>query len=638
MKKKPYKSTLSNILWCFRKQLAYAPGMLVMYALQTPVRAGLQYAAIYLPSLVVAEVTEGQTLTHAALSVGLLMLAVLLGGLLDKLFHYLILGKQGFYLYRLTYELNRKSLTCFYQQYERKEMRDLSERAQKATEMWDGIQPVQDLPRQTWSLIEGILCYFLFGAVISLVSPWLLLILTLTPAINWLCVRTYQSWSYKNRGKWTDIDSRISYVHKKTADFSLAKDIRIYGMSGWFKSLYLDLTKEREQMDREQALRQFLSRIPDLLVILLRDSIAYLLLISMAIHDGLTADRFVLYFAAISSFAGWVGKILDSLGAMHRLSLSVCDLREYLEYPEENGSGEASTASLLKAPPKIVFDRVSFRYESDAEDVLCNISFTIHPGEKIALVGPNGAGKTTLVKLLCGLYLPTEGDIRIGGHSVREFLRDDYYRLFSPVFQDVRTAFFSLAETVSGRPGQETDLDRAKACMCAAGLTEKLASLPDGIHTKLDKQLYRDGTELSGGELQKLMLARALYKDAPILVLDEPTSALDPIAENEIYLKYNEMSKDKSSLFISHRLASTRFCDRILFLRDGCIAEEGTHDALLANDGEYAKLFRMQSSWYHDTDHGFNHNIRHGSSHDRGHSKSHSGSHDRKEGTDHETV
>lgn len=243
---------------------------------------------------------------------------------------------------------------------------------------------------------------------------------------------------------------------------------------------------------------------------------------------------------------------------------------------------------------------MTFRYDEAEKDTLKNISFTIHPGEKIALVGMNGAGKTTLVKLLCGLYLPSSGDIQINGVSIHKFTRNDYYRLFSPVFQDVQTAFFSLADTVSGHLEEGGDPVRAEECMRRAGLGKKIDSLPHGIHTKLDKQINKDGVELSGGELQKLMLARALYKDAPILVLDEPTAALDPIAENEIYLQYREMTKEKTSLFISHRLASTQFCDRILYLQDGRIIEEGGHGELIALDGEYAKLYEMQSCWYRD--------------------------------------
>ena len=283
---------------------------------------------------------------------------------------------------------------------------------------------------------------------------------------------------------------------------------------------------------------------------------------------------------------------------MHTASLNVCDFREYMDLPEQDGTKEANVQEHLKTAPEITFDHVSFRYDGAKEDTLQDIHFTIRSGEKVALVGLNGAGKTTLVKLLCGLYLPTKGDIQINGISVRKFSRNDYYRLLSPVFQDVQTAFFSLAETVCSQIGTCEDSAKAEHCLRLAGLGKKLDSLPEGIHTKLDKQINENGIELSGGELQKLLLARALYKDAPILVLDEPTAALDPIAENEIYLQYHQMTKTKTSLFISHRLASTQFCDRILYLQNGKIAEEGTHAELISFGGEYSKLYEMQSCWY----------------------------------------
>ena len=239
-----------------------------------------------------------------------------------------------------------------------------------------------------------------------------------------------------------------------------------------------------------------------------------------------------------------------------------------------------------------------FRYEGAERDTIHNLSLKIRSGEKLALVGLNGAGKTTLVKLLCGLYRPTSGEILYNGIPQSDFCREDYYRLISPVFQEVRTAFFSLAETVSGKSVAETDLERAERCMRQAGLGPKIDALPDGIHTKLNKKVHENGTELSGGEAQKLMLARALYKDAPMLVLDEPTAALDPISESRLYAEFNAFAEGKTALFISHRLASTSFCDRIILLEEGSIAEEGTHQELIAANGKYRQLFDIQSGWY----------------------------------------
>lgn len=382
-------------------------------------------------------------------------------------------------------------------------MRDLLDRASKATQMWNGVQPVSDLPRQTWSLVESIICYFLFGGIISFVSPWLIPILTIAPAVNWLAVRAYDNWCYRSREKWANIDTRINYVLTKPGDFALAKDIRIYGMAGWLTDIYKNLAAERTVIDREQKWHYFLSRLADLFVILLRDGAAYALLIAMTLRGEIAVDKFVLYFAAISSFAGFIGNILNAWNSLRSTSLSLCDLREYLEFPEQDGSGEARIEDFVQSAPEITFADVTFRYDGADADTLHRVSFTIKPGEKVALVGLNGAGKTTLVKLMCGLYRPTSGEIRINGTPASKFYKKDYYKLFSPVFQDIRTAFFSLAETVSCKSAEETDLDRAEKCMREAGLSEKLDTLPDGIMTKLDKQINKNGTELSGGELQK---------------------------------------------------------------------------------------------------------------------------------------
>ncbi len=599
-KKKPYRSALSNAIWSFQGVLKYAPISFLLMVIAVPVNVLLVYVEVYLPSLVVAEVTSHKSLTHAMFHVGMLML-LLFGLDLAKVFSETMSGALlERYRVKMTVALDKKSMGLFFQTFERKETCDLYDRAIIATETWGGAQPISDMPKCSLKLIENVICYCLFGAVASFVSPWIVPILTIAPLVNWLCGRAYRNWEYRNREKWTDIDSQLAYIQNKSADFTASKDIRIYGMATWLKEVFTDLAKARAKWDKKLCIRNFLSRIADLFVILLRDGAAYAMLIAMTLRGEITVDKFVLYFSAISMFADFVGNIVNEWNRMQTSSLKICDFREYMELPECDGSGEADIESMLSAAPEITFDHVSFRYDGADADTLQDVSFTMKPGEKVALVGLNGAGKTTLVKLLCGLYLPTKGDIRINGVSVRKFHRKDYYRLFAPVFQDVKTAFFSLAETVSGNSKEGTDSVLAEKCMRIAGLGDKIDSLPNGIYTKLDKQINKDGIELSGGELQKLMLARALYKNAPILVLDEPTAALDPIAENQIYLQYCSMTEAKTSLFISHRLASTQFCDRIFYLKDGRIAEEGSHQELLALGGEYSNLYEMQSCWYQE--------------------------------------
>jgi ATP-binding cassette subfamily B protein len=599
-KNTPYRSAGSNVLWSFRGMLRDAPLSFWLMALGVPVAVFLAWAEIRLPALVVAEVAGRQTLSHACLAVGILLALMALAAAAQKALR----GVSDVYLTRYRYqrgvELRHKSMRCFYQTYERKQTRDLYSRAILSTWKWGGKMPISDMPRESLELVKSILCYSLFGTMISFASPWLVLLLTAAPAVNWLCARAYRKYEYATRGERTDIDRRLHYVAERGADFSAAKDIRIYGMAGWLKEVYRGLCRQDLRWERRLSMRQLLSKLADLGIILLRDGAAYGVLIAMFLREELTVDQFVLYFGAISSFAVYVGNIMNAWNEMHTASLKVCDYREYMDMPDQEGPGAARLEEHLGRAPEITFDRVCFRYDGAEHDALHELSFTMHAGERLALVGMNGAGKTTLVKLLCGLYLPTSGEIRINGVPLADFKRAELYRLFSPVFQDIKTAFFSLYETVTGQLGGKADEARAEDCLRRAGLGNKLDSLPEGIHTKLDKQVNKGGIELSGGEAQKLMMARALYKDAPMLVLDEPTAALDPIAENEIYLQYQEMTQGKTSLFISHRLASTQFCDRILFLAGGQIAAQGTHAQLLAQGGEYARLYEMQSCWYRD--------------------------------------
>lgn len=597
-KKKPTHSVFSNFAWSLKMLLKYSKAAFFITALFIPINIGLRYLEIYLPSLVVSEITNGQTLTHSLLSIGIVMLLIMLGNIIVQALGHIRNSTLGIYRYKMTDLVTRKQLSMFYQTYEQKEVRDLANRASNATQMWDGVQPLTDIVYSGFGMIENLLGYILFGSVISFASPWLVPILTVAPIVNILSVKAYNKWEYAHRSKMTDLNQKLGHVEELPDDFAAAKDIRIYSMASWLRECYRDLSDQRSKWDRNVVKKSFLSRIADLVVILIRDGGAYALLIHMFYSGEIGIDEFVLYFAAISSFASWVGSIISCWNKANTVSLKLCDFRDFVDYPEYDGSGIAKAADHMNTVPEIEFKNVSFRYDGAEQDTIHDLSLKIKSGEKLALVGLNGAGKTTLVKLLCGLYRPTSGEIFFNGIPLSDFKREDYYKLISPVFQEIRTAFFSLAETVSGKSTAETDLEKAETCMRQAGLGAKIDALPDGIHTKLNKKVHENGTELSGGEAQKLMLARALYKDAPLLILDEPTAALDPIAESKIYNEFNVMAKNKTSLFISHRLASTSFCDRIILLEKGSITEEGTHQELMAANGTYKGLFDIQSCWY----------------------------------------
>lgn len=308
--------------------------------------------------------------------------------------------------------------------------------------------------------------------------------------------------------------------------------------------------------------------------------------------------EFLLFFSAVGGFTTWVSGILGGFNTLYKQSLDISTVRECLEFnePFKFAEGEHVKAEANRKY-EIRLENVSFRYPGAGKDTLKAINLTLHPGEKLAVVGINGAGKTTLIKLICGFLDPTEGRVLLNGKDIRDYNRTDYYTMFSAVFQN----FSLLAGTIATNVAQDSvgiDMERVKNCVDKAGLRKKIESLKDGYETYLNREVFENAMLLSGGETQRLMLARALYKNAPFIILDEPTAALDPIAEAEMYQKYNEMTGDKSSIYISHRLASTRFCDRIILIDNGGIGEAGTHEDLLKKGGKYAELYEVQSKYY----------------------------------------
>ncbi len=448
------------------------------------------------------------------------------------------------------------------------------------------------------NLLDSSAQVLIYTAIMASLSPIMIPVNVIPALLYFFGRRHIDDFMIKNTDQWTGIDRQLNYINSCAEDFSCAKDVRLYRMHKWIRHKF-DKTWEKrafwhKKCDRYTVRwRIAMDQLPVLSML-----VGYLLIIYMVFQDRVSAGNFVLYCTSTQNYGNAICGFAECISHFYWLRDNINYYRDYLDIPDKFNHGRGEP--LPKGMCEIRFQNVSYTYPNAEAPTIKNLSFTLKKGEKLAIVGLNGAGKTTLIKLMCGLYDPTEGEILLNGIDIRKFNREEYYTLFSAVFQDFDALPVTIAQNITQSGDAALDADQVADALEKSGLSGKVRNLPGREGTLLAKSVYDEATDFSGGEMQKLALARALYKNAPLLLLDEPTAALDPISEQEMYLHYADFSKNKSSVFISHRLASTRFCDNILLLESGQIIEEGTHSELMKKGGKYAELFEIQSAYYRD--------------------------------------
>ena len=490
-------------------------------------------------------------------------------------------------------KLVRKSLYTDYENMEHTNVNDAAQKALTATQ-----QVVYNMLRDMKIMLGDILAFAALGGILAYLNPIMLLFVAVPSYLSYRINIHKMDWIWNMSDNWQGFDRQISYINGASRDIKSAKDVRIFNLPHYFRQAMKRSFENRLGWYEQQDEWVFRHDVLEQIVLWTGYLCSYGYVVYRAFTGSIGAGNFVLYFNAISLLSNTVHNLADHYSGFKWQSDNVSFAREFCDIPDKTNRGKGEP--LPTDDYEIEFKNVSYTYYKADEPTIRNLSFTLRKGERLALVGLNGAGKTTLIKLMCGLYDPTEGEILLNGKPVNAYNRDEYFTLFSAVFQDINELPVSIAENISGVTYEQTDKEKLTRCMKQAGLYEKIESLPDKERTRLVRNLYDDAIELSGGQKQKMALAKALYKNALILLLDEPTAALDPIAEQEMYLQYADFSKSKASVFISHRLASTRFCDRIILLDNGEIAEIGTHSELMAMKGKYAELFELQNSYYND--------------------------------------
>lgn len=594
---KPKYNLWQNTGFMLRTSRKYAKSVFPLCIVLALLSAGKSVAELLIAPAILNKIELSASLGSVVFTIAAFALVLmLLSGLrsyvdTNALFGRIAVRSQGIYL-----SISRKYAETSYPNLLNTDFLALGEKASAACSA--NSEASEAIWTTLTDLMTSCIGFIVYLALLTNLNLWLAALVAATTAVSYFASKRINEWGYLHRSEELELTKRIEYANKTATSREFAKDIRMFGLRGWLEDLWGSTMRLYSAFCAKRERKYIWANIIDIVLTFLRNGIAYAFLIGITVKNGLPASQFLLYFAALSGFAQWVVEILDKLSVMHKQSLDISTIREFLDWDEPfDLNGGERIAFEPNKQYEIRLDDVSFRYPKADKDTLSHINLTVHPGEKLAIVGLNGAGKTTLVKLVCGFLDPTEGRILLNGEDIRKFNRNDYYALFSAVFQEFSVLDVTVKENVA-QCVDGIDETRVWQCIDKAGLTEKIKSLPKGIETHLGRRVFKDGVEFSGGQTQRLMLARALYKNAPILVLDEPTAALDPIAENDIYQKYNDMTHGRTSFFISHRLASTRFCDRIIFVDGGKIAEEGTHDELLKNGGGYAYLFEVQSKYY----------------------------------------
>lgn len=567
---------------------------IVIFILRVPALVLGPILTAYIPKAIIDCINRKASVKELTVTVALLSVGVTLTTWLGPFLQELLLGSARVIRMRYAVKAFEKNLTADYMKIESLEGREKNKRAAEFYQSY--YSAASDFIETLNQAVVCIIGVITSMALIYKINLFMIVLILLTCVGEFFILRFLNRREKSVKNERNSVFVKLDYYYELSRNCEAAKDIRLYNFSDYFISIYARFVNRLEQIvSRYTGQSASVSGVRATLN-LLRETVAYAYLVYLVTAGKLGVSDFIFYFGIITGFSNWIMSFVYCYSNIERCCTDCEAYRIFVEQDDE--TPEKGKKADYESVESIEFKNVTFRYPEADSDTICKMSFTVKKGENIAVVGENGAGKTTAVKLLCGLYRPTEGEILINGKNVSGFSRESLFELFAPVFQDSEFMPMTIAQNISA----ESDCDREKLydAFKKAGIKDKILSLPEKENTPMIKDVFKNAAEFSGGEKQKLLLAKAIYKNAPVLILDEPTAALDPIAENELYLKYSEMTEGKISFFISHRLSSTRFCDRILFIKDGKIAESGTHDELMAKNGEYSRMFRIQSYYYRE--------------------------------------
>ncbi|MGN0632243.1 MAG: ABC transporter ATP-binding protein [Oscillospiraceae bacterium] len=595
-KEKTVGETLKFMLKTVRSE---KPSLFFMYLLKFTAEFVPTMLAIILPKFLIDELVQvigGESVSehihriilYAGLIIGVALLAKMLQNLAEQLID---VQREWFNQYFET-ELSKHTMTMDFEHTEDPEALDRLAKAKDGMSWYSG--GVVGVLDQLYGIIKNTAVLCGVTALIIITCPWLVPVQLISLVLITIFNAKNNKIEAENFLKLSKMNRVFGYVFYQLSDFSYGKDIRLYDSADMMCEKADKLSGEMVGCWSEQMRQIRPNNMLMNIVNALRDGISYFYIGFLAVTKAITIGDFQMCVSSASNLYLSLYHIVSSVQELHKRCSYAHRYLEFTAYPAAMVKG---TKSVKRGEHTIEFSHVSFKYPRSENYVLRDVNITIRSGEHLSIVGLNGAGKTTFIKLLCRLYDVTEGEILVDGVNIKEYSDEEYRRLFAVVFQDFQLFAFSLRENIS--LADTPDDDRINEVLKLSGFYDDAQKLEHGLDTTLFKSFDEKGTELSGGQQQKTAISRALYRNAPVVILDEPTAALDPVAEYEIYRQFNSLVGGKTAIYISHRLSSCKFCDKIAVFAEDTIKEYGTHDELAKiPDGIYAEMFSAQAQYY----------------------------------------
>ncbi len=614
--KRSLKTNLKMVFDTIKILYQLSPRAMIVSEVGAVIKSFAPFVNIYMSARIIDELAGTRSVHTLLIYVLITISANLVIALINQVTNQIVNREFNLLYDKVSFMLSKEGLDMDYQNIENVRIRVLRNRIEEAQTSGRG-GLMHCFSKQSYVL--EVFCKVIIASVMSIEvfsvlseqtltgflafmnTPWA----SITLAVLILIMSIFSGISFKKAAKvlfdvWLDWPKRMTlsnyYSNEYVGENGAGKDIRLFNQKPLIEAEMRKWYAEPPFVFKKFKINCKYDGI-NLGITSFLIGMVYFFVAMKVVSSTFGIGSLVAYAGLINQFVDAFVLLICEITKMFLNNDYMVDVFEYLNMPKQMQTGSRKLEKLDSQNCEIELYNVSFRYPDTEVDVLKNVSLKIQPGKSLALVGMNGSGKTTLIKLLCRLYDPTEGKITLNGIDIREYMYEEYLKIFSVVFQDFKLFAFELGQNVAA--SAEVDEAKTMDCLQEAGFAERLQKLDDGLYTYLYKDFDEKGVEISGGEAQKIALARALYKDAPLIVLDEPTAALDPLAEAEVYGKFNEITKNRTTVYISHRLSSCRFCDEIAVLDKGQIVQMGNHNSLVTDkSGKYNELWQAQAQYY----------------------------------------